>query len=441
MSGVATTGFLASRIVSALLLALAFAMPALADVDLRTLAVSPNPRLGLAFPGSMTRYYPLIAQAGIGTVRISASWARIEPRRGQFDFGGLDDRIRALQDLGIAPFVTFESTADWATDPATRGVKNARPRDPADWSRFVRAVVDRYDGDGSADMPGLSAPVTYYQAANEWISDTNRSGGWASGTADLIDYVRVAHDAVKGQDPRATFVMGGIAAFNSDILLVARDGRDLPVRQSWSPTSETVLTRSDMRGPTIASIIDDRVLPVLREAPFDVASVHLYGPEDRDGARIAWLKRITGRPVLSSECGGPTLDYGGSYSGEEHFRAVVERNLNVLATGAPFCLWFRLGESEGASYGNRRTALYLATADAKPGVYAYRLLARLIDAAARVEVVGPGRFESGVAAASASRSDGVRPRPTCGMRPSGYASQMPATGASPPIPAPAPTMP
>ncbi|WP_308918145.1 beta-galactosidase, partial [Jannaschia sp. LMIT008] len=225
--------------------AAAWAAPVGADVDLGTLSVAPNPRLGLAFPGSLTRYYPLMADAGLGVVRISASWGRIEPREGRFDFSGLDDRIRALQASGLGPFVTFESTADWATDPATRGVKNARPRDMAQWGRFVAAVVARYDMDGRDDMPGLRAAVPYYQAANEWISETNGSGGWAGSTDQLVDYVRTAHDAVKAEDAAATFLMGGIAAFNLDVLLVAGDGRDIPVRQTWSATSETVLRRAD----------------------------------------------------------------------------------------------------------------------------------------------------------------------------------------------------
>ena len=42
------------------------ASPVMADVDLAKLSVTPNPRLGLAFPGSQTRYYRAIAEAGIG---------------------------------------------------------------------------------------------------------------------------------------------------------------------------------------------------------------------------------------------------------------------------------------------------------------------------------------------------------------------------------------
>jgi len=359
---------------------------------LSQIAGAPNPRLGLAFPGSRTEFYPLIARAGIGVTRLSAAWARVEPVEGRFEWSGLDRRVSGLLRNGIEPFLTFESDAAWATAPESQRVKNARPVDLAAWERFVRNVVERYDGDGVDDMPGLLRPVRYWQAANEWISDRNRSGGWVGETDDLLAYVERAHDAVKAEAPESIFVMGGIAAFNIDVLLVARGGLTLDVRQKWSDTSETVFTVADMRGPEIAKIIDERVVPVLRHAPYDVAAVHLYGPEDRDGARIAFMGELTGRPVLSSECGGPSLDYGGVYTPRAHFNAVIERNLGVLAAGAEFCLWFLLGEGPGATWGNRRTALYTSGAEPKPGVFAYRLLSRLIEETTRVERVDDALF-------------------------------------------------
>lgn len=385
--------------VAALLLLLISALPQVSgaqtatEVDLSRLAGSPNPRLGLAFPGSDPANYGLIARAGIGVVRISAAWSRIEPTEGAFDFAALDHRIAALQELGLAPFVTFESNADWATDPQTRQVRNARPSDPRLWRSFIGRVVERYDGDGQDDMPGLRGGVRYWQAANEWISERNRSGGWAASTDELLAYLRDSHDAVKRADPSALFVLGGIAAFNLDILLVARTGLEMEVRQLWNTRSETVLTLAEMRGPRFAAIIRDRVLPVLTQAPYDIADAHLYGPEARDPARIEWLREVSGRPVLSSECGGPSLDYGGSYSEEAHFTAVLARNLGTLAAGAEFCLWFRLGEGDGATYGNARTALYSVDRAAKPGVFAYRLLSRLIGPDATVQRRGDTEFE------------------------------------------------
>ncbi len=375
-----------------LLLGVTLAATPAAAVDLSQITAKPNPRLGLSFPGANPANYSAIADAGIGVVRISAAWKRIEPRRGRFDFSGLDRRVRGLQKLGLTPFITFESNANWATQKRTQKVKNATPKHAERWAHFITTVVARYDGDGQDDMPGLIRPVRYWQVANEWVSDRNKSGGWASSADDLIRYVTVARDAVKAEQRNAIFVMGGMAAFNMDVLLVARDKRSFEVRQSWSATSETVASQREMRGAQISQFIDTQVMPVLTKAPFDMASVHLYGPENRDAARLAMMRRVTGKPVLSSECGGPTLDYGGTYSEAEHFRAVIERNLNVLAAGARFCLWFRLGEAKGSTYGNRRTALYDTKAQPKAGVYAYRALARLIDADARISVVGPGHY-------------------------------------------------
>lgn len=380
------------RLAAALLVLQAVTAAEAGTIDLSQIAASPNPRLGLAFPGSRTEYYPLIARAGIGIVRVSAAWGRLEPSRGRMDWAGLDARIAALQSSGIEPFLTIESDADWATVPETHRVKNARPGNPADWERFVRALVDRYDGDGRNDMPGLRGPVRYWQAANEWISDENRSGGWVGSAEELITFIRNTHDAIKAEDPHAIFVLGGLASFNLDVLLVARGGHEMTVRQKWGEGSETVLSVADMRGPEIARIIDERVIPVLRRSPYDVADVHLYGPEERDAARIRLVRDWTGRPVLSSECGGPSLDYGGGYTPDGHFRAVVERNLGILAAGARFCLWFRLGEGPGATYGNRKTALYTDAGDAKPGVFAYRLLARLLDSRTEVTQAGPDLF-------------------------------------------------
>ena len=362
-------------------------------IDLSRMAVTPNARLGIAFPGDKTQYYPLIAQAGIGIARISVQWKLVEPTPGRFNWSGLDRRVAALQALGIHPFLTFESNADWATVAETRGVKNARPRDPAQWQRFVNAVVERYDGDGRNDMRGLRRPVPYWQAANEWISDRNKSGGWVGSADQLIAYIKLTHDTVKAAYPKAIFVMGGIAAFNIDVMLVARGGQQFSVRQTWNNKSETVLSVPEMRGREIASIIDGRAIPVLRKSPYDIADVHLYGPEGRDAARIAMIRKLSRRPVVSTECGGPSLDYGGRYTPELHFLAVVERNLGVFAAGAQYCLWFRLGEGPGGTYGNKHTPLYKSNGRAKPGVFAYRMLSRLVDGRTTASKVGADRFE------------------------------------------------
>ena len=198
--------------------------------------VAPNPRLGLSFPGAQARYYRYIAAAGIGVVRLSVSWERVEPDPGRFDWSGMDERIGALQAANLQPFLTFESDAKWATRPETQGVRNAAPTDLGQWQAFVSKVVERYDLDGRDDMPGLRAPVRFYQAANEWESDSNRSGGWVGSGGDLVAYVNAAHDAAKAADPDIIFVLGGTRRPSISTWLSWRSGAPtFPSARSGAP--------------------------------------------------------------------------------------------------------------------------------------------------------------------------------------------------------------
>lgn len=359
---------------------------AILDVDGRQ-----NPRLGLAFPGSHPTYFAKLAEAGMTVARIEASWAHIEPRPGKFDFNGLDSRIKGLQQAGLSPFVTFASDAEWATVPGTRHLKNATPADLSAWSGFVQTVVERYDLDGVADMPGLKAPVRYYQAANEFMGANNVNGGWAGSNDALLAYVNSAHDAVKAADKRAVFVLGGLSVFSIDAALLA-SGAEISLQQERGKGEIRTYTEADFAALGWNDLFENRLKRVLKHARYDFADVHLYGPESRDDMRIALARRLSGRPVLSSECGGPSLAYGGRYSGHGHYVAVMERNLNALASGMPFCLWFGLGEEINTTYANSRVQLYDKNRRAKPGVAAYRLLSRLVPAKPRIERLGQRRL-------------------------------------------------
>jgi len=41
------------------------------------------------------------------------------------------------------------------------------PCNVSDYSRFVGAVIERYDGDGIDDMPGLRYPILHWEVFNE----------------------------------------------------------------------------------------------------------------------------------------------------------------------------------------------------------------------------------------------------------------------------------
>lgn len=75
-----------------------------------------------------------------------------------------------------------------------------RPANVAKYQRWVRAVVERYDGDGVDDMPGLTAPIKHWQVDNE---PPRRRVGYA-------DLVRVTSLAVRQADPAAKVLLGGL---------------------------------------------------------------------------------------------------------------------------------------------------------------------------------------------------------------------------------------
>lgn len=74
------------------------------------------------------------------------------------------------------------------------------PRDVDAYSRWVKAVVERYDGDGISDMPGLKSPNKYWQVDNE--PPRGRSG--------YPELVRITANAVKSADPKAKVILGGL---------------------------------------------------------------------------------------------------------------------------------------------------------------------------------------------------------------------------------------
>ena len=357
---------------AALTLAPSVALAAPKTRLLSDLVARPHPRMGLAFPGNLTGYYSVLSGAGLGIARLDASWKWREPSPGEFDWAGLDSRVTALIDQGIEPFLTFSSDAEWAIRPETAGINNGTPKNLEDWHRFVAATAEHF-----ADR------VRYFQVANEW-DGSHAAGGWLGTTEELIDYINTAYDAVKSNAPEAVFVLGGISSVNLDYMAVYEGRADYDV-----VVGAKVRTPDYIRSEQwIADIIENRIYPVLRDANYDMADLHLYGPVEHDPVRIASMRdKVAGFPLLSSECGGPSLDYDPEFPLEQQFFEVLERNLQALAEGLEFCLWFRLVEDPDGSRGNSKVALFDQAQQPKPGYFAYQLLAQVLAGMESVERV------------------------------------------------------
>ncbi len=363
---------------------------------LRDLSFEPNPHLGLAFPGKLTKYYNVMSQAGLGVVRVSVPWRTREPQPGQYDWAGLDKIILTLNGLDMEAFLTFDSDAEWGVLPSSHSARNHVPKDMEVWKGFVSKVVERYDADGIDDAPGLKRPTRYYQVANEWFGENNASGGWTGTIDQLIEFVNASNDAVKSADPNAKFVLGGIAAINLDILVLASGMGDYTAITGYSETSPMIITSDIQNDPRAQQRLRDGSR-VLHEARFDVADLHLYGPVSHNEARINWLGEQLGSgfELISSECGGPSLAYDKDkiITPTEHFLAVMDINLHALSRGLDFCLWLRLGEgTSGVTWGNSKVPLFDMNRQPKGGYWAYMLLAACLDNMKNVDRVRDGVY-------------------------------------------------
>ncbi len=115
-----------------------------------------------------------------------------ESNSSEISFTKTDEIVKGYQEQDIGLLITLWPFADWdqkqrdnAEEYAVSDDDEFLPRDdpfgppdylpkyranPVDWAAYeewVTAIVERYDGDGQNDMPGLKIPVKYWEVMNE----------------------------------------------------------------------------------------------------------------------------------------------------------------------------------------------------------------------------------------------------------------------------------
>lgn len=97
------------------------------------------------------------------------TWGSMQRRPGgPIDFSGMDRFVREYQEAGFRELIlVLKAKCAWGSRDAARNFA-PRPEHGRAFDAWVRAVVERYDADGSDDMPGLRRPVRYYELGSEW---------------------------------------------------------------------------------------------------------------------------------------------------------------------------------------------------------------------------------------------------------------------------------
>ncbi len=164
-----------------------------------------------------------VVNAGLTWVRLYVHWEWVEPANttpDSFNWSPVDSMVQVVESQGLLPLITVQGAPAWAAQLACGPLNvDSIP----EFASFLSAIVERYDGDGVADMPGLLHPVKYYELYNEpdWEGDPSGAPGgcWGQdvdhdGRDDVYEYVdmlQAAYPAMKNADPSVQVVFGSLA--------------------------------------------------------------------------------------------------------------------------------------------------------------------------------------------------------------------------------------
>jgi hypothetical protein len=145
-------------------------------------------------------------------------WNHIEKEKGKFTWEEVDKHVVYAQEHNQTILATIWPHANWEQKSCKR--KKARspfgkkftkylskPCSMDDYKKFLLQLVDRYDGDGSNDMPGLTKPIIYWDIMNEPEFKMFFKGS----EEDFVEIFNFSSKVIKEKQPDAVIVMAGAA--------------------------------------------------------------------------------------------------------------------------------------------------------------------------------------------------------------------------------------
>ena len=157
-------------------------------------------------------------------------WGLVEAREAQYDWWPTDsavlgwqrDRLAVL--VTIWPFATWDQNACHANQPRAfnafpqLGQRLYSPCDPGAYAAWLGAVVERYDGDGVDDMPGLEYPVRHWEVLNEPEMQGPELTFFQEDSAAYLELLMLSYTTIKAADANAVILSGGQAGMRSQFV-------------------------------------------------------------------------------------------------------------------------------------------------------------------------------------------------------------------------------
>ena len=169
-------------------------------------------------------------------------WNDIEKKQGNFEWSTTDDAI--IDNKGdyfsgdVYHLVIIWPYANWDQNTCHQGdkyqatghlkksdedLKMGAPCDIKAYANFVEKVVERYDGDGVNDAPGLKTPIKYWEIMNEPEMQGGGIGGageelkfFVGTPQEYLEILKTSYGAVKKADSEAKVSHAGMAGMQQN---------------------------------------------------------------------------------------------------------------------------------------------------------------------------------------------------------------------------------
>lgn len=223
-----------------------------------------------------------------------------------------DNVILVTQAVGLEPVLTL-----WTS--LTYGGESYFPADTTAWKDSVKAVVERYDGDGRDDFRDLTTPVRYWHVEQEL-------GWWGSTWAQYSQHLGITRRAILSADPGAKVICAGLESGRM-WGCANRAGYVKMPPSEWLPYPPESLDRYEAKLDT-----------VLGGGFYDIVDMHSYEQESILKGKCDYVRSMMynrALPIWCIEAAGPFLTREQGYTDTLNAQMVVRQFAEAFGVGIP----------------------------------------------------------------------------------------------------------
>jgi hypothetical protein len=163
-------------------------------------------------------------------------WGLMEPSEGDYLWKASDNWVRKWQEnrLGVLvmiwPFAQWDQNICHAEDPPVETprvfpqydsnllLRMYPPCKPQSYSSWLSKVVERYDGDGFNDMPGLKYPIRHWEIGNEPDMQSPSHTLFQGNAEAYLNLLKLSYKTVKSADPNASVLIAAPSKWTPEVI-------------------------------------------------------------------------------------------------------------------------------------------------------------------------------------------------------------------------------